>query len=694
MKKINFIFAVHNHQPVGNFEWVFEKGYRESYFPFLDVLQAHPKIKASLHYSGVLYDWLEAVHPGLLERVEDMAGSGQIELLTGAYYEPILPLIPDNDKIGQIRSFSSRLEERFDFSPTGMWLAERVWEPALAKPIVQAGVDYTLIDDVHFKAAGLRDEELFGYYLTEEAGFSLRLFPISQRLRYLIPFASKVEEVIEYLRDLATPLGERLIVFGDDGEKFGLWPTTYDWVYKKKWLGSFFTALERNQDWIKMWDFKKWLKEKGSLGRLYLPTCSYQEMGEWALPASAIPLYEELIDELKEHGKFEQFKGFLKGGFHRNFLSKYPEANLMHKKMLYVSNKIDRFSREFCLNEARSHLYKAQCNCPYWHGVFGGLYLPHLRRAIYNHLIEAESIVDKMSHTESSWLDDEVVDFDKDGYSEILINTPEISLYLAPHQGGCLFELDHKRKNLNLLDTLARRSEGYHRKLLGLDEEIGRDGKGEAKSIHEGIKVKEEGLENYLIYDKYPRRTLLDHFLGPQTTLTEFGQIRYDELGDFITGSYKYALTRKGEGIFVVLEREGKVKTGGRDLSLTLKKRIGVQRSETSIEIEYELSNISTHSFESLFGVEFNFVAGTEGRDNPVKSKKTKSFELGDKQSGLKVILKFEKPADIWQFPVYTVSQSDEGFERIHQCTCLLPHWHLSLSGNDLWSTKISIQIR
>ena len=41
---------------------------------------------------------------------------------------------------------------------------------------------------------------------------------------------------------------------------------------------------------------------------------------------------------------------------------------------------------------AQKEQFMGQCNCPYWHGVFGGIYLPCPRFAVTSHLIAAESI--------------------------------------------------------------------------------------------------------------------------------------------------------------------------------------------------------------------------------------------------------------------------------------------------------------
>src|SRR5208283_2586764 len=108
----------------------------------------------------------------------------QVELFTGAMYEPILAILPDRDKAGQIRMMTEYLEKRFKTHPQGLWIAERVWEPHLTKNLAQAGVKYIVTDDAHFKAVGLKEEETFGYYLMEEQGETTGVFPISEKMRY------------------------------------------------------------------------------------------------------------------------------------------------------------------------------------------------------------------------------------------------------------------------------------------------------------------------------------------------------------------------------------------------------------------------------------------------------------------------------------------------------------------------------
>ncbi|TFH57927.1 MAG: 4-alpha-glucanotransferase, partial [Candidatus Zixiibacteriota bacterium] len=156
MKRVKFCFGIYNHQPVGNFGWVIEEAFQKSYLPFLVLLEKYPGIRISLHFTGILYDWMKEFHPEGLTLVKTLVKRGQVELLTGGYFEPILPVIPDRDKAGQIAMQSDFIKSEFGVAPTGMWLAERVWEPTLPKYIHQAGVKYTILDDIHFRYSGLQ----------------------------------------------------------------------------------------------------------------------------------------------------------------------------------------------------------------------------------------------------------------------------------------------------------------------------------------------------------------------------------------------------------------------------------------------------------------------------------------------------------------------------------------------------------
>ncbi len=721
MPKVQFILAIHNHQPVGNFEFVAEEAYQKSYLPFITVLNRHRGIKISLHYTGILYRFFEEKHPEFIELLKELVASGRAEILSGGFYEPILAVLPDEDKVGQVRALSDYVRGRIGFDCRGMWLAERVWEPHLPRFIAAAGIDHVVVDDFHFKMAGLRDQDLDGYYLTEEQGAVVRVFPGNERLRYLIPF-HRPEETIEYLASFKSSERNRLVAMADDGEKFGVWPETFHTVYEEGWLDRFFTLVEQNSEWLETTTFSEFREKEGERGRIYLPTASYMEMGEWTLPTTAMKEYHEALAAIDGLAEREKIRPFIKGGIWRNFQAKYAESNHLHKRMLMVSEKVHRVltapraSARTEQDAARmiDHLYQGQCNDAYWHGVFGGLYLPHLRTAVYEQLIRAECLADRAAkgifpvqrdkaqhktQETDSWLDIEQGDFDCDGRGEVMINSELLNVFIDPAEGGRITELDWKPRFFNLTNTLTRRHEGYHDKIA-----LAGAATGEVKTIHDRVVVKEEGLQHHLQYDWYTRASLLDHFLESGVDLQSFMRSEYYEAGDFVLGAYEVSTDKKQDAATVVLERRG----SAAGVSVRLRKTLVHRPADGGLLVHYEIANEDRGELNIRFGSEFHFslLAGsahdryyeipghTLDKRNLASLGETNnvaSLRLVDEWLKLTVGMTFSQPAVLWRAPIETVSQSEAGFERVYQSSLVMPLWLLSLGPGKTWSTEIRL---
>lgn len=233
---VNFIFGIHNHQPLGNFGWVMESAYERSYRPFMETLEEYPNMKVAVHYSGPLLEWIRDNKPEHLDLLRSLVKRGQLEIVVAGFYEPVLASIPKEDRIVQIEKLKE-FARNLGYEARGVWLTERVWQPELVKSLRAAGIDYVIVDDYHFMSAGLSKDELFWPYYTEDGGEVITVFPIDEKLRYLIPFRP-VDKTLEYLHSLDDGDESKVAVFHDDGEKFGVWPGTYEWVYEKGWLRS------------------------------------------------------------------------------------------------------------------------------------------------------------------------------------------------------------------------------------------------------------------------------------------------------------------------------------------------------------------------------------------------------------------------------------------------------------------------
>jgi len=678
MKQITFLFAVHNHQPVGNFDHVMKSAYDRCYKPFLDLLAQHPGIIISIHNSGPLLNWLEDNAVEYLNLLRKLVDRGQVEILSGGYYEPILSIIPTVDALNQIQRMNEYVQDRLGMKPRGLWLSERIWEPQMASLLADAGIEYTLVDDAHFSYSGLKAEHMFGYYITEDNGKPLRVFPINKTMRYSIPF-KPVDETIQFLQQIAVDWEGKAVTLGDDGEKFGIWPHTHKWVYTDGYLKSLFAALEQNSDWIKLMKLGDYVDRYGAVSRIYLPTASYEEMMEWSLPTQSQKEYRLFVSELNP-SLYEKMKPFIRGGFWRNFLAKYDESNLLHKKMLYVSGRISSNGAA----AARDNLWQGQCNCPYWHGLFGGLYLPHLRHANYSKLIEAENILDRIDDPDSQCVSLHRLDYDMDGQNEVLLSTRQLNCYIDPHYGGSVFEIDYRPKCFNITNNLSRYEEAYHNKIR---ETVGAGEGQQPKSAHDIVAVKEKSLDKYLVYDWHRRFCFLDHFFEKPITADMFRTNSYTEVGDFVTQPYNVnkAATDKVSSE-VVLQREGALFVQGRKAKVAVEKTYTVQQN--LISVAYKILNNDQEQINIHFGSELNFclLAGNApdryyliddkkpGKPHLAStgSQQGTKISLIDEYSGFRINVSADRQTVILRVPIETVSQSESGFERNYQCSCVV----------------------
>lgn len=702
MKKINLILAIHNHQPIGNFDKVIAEACEMAYRPFLDVLDKYPALKTAIHFSGCLLEWIENNQPDMFAKIRRLVERKQVELIGGGFYEPIMVMLPERDRIGQITEYSEYLQKNFGCKVRGMWVPERVWEQNLTKTFVDAGIEYTMLDDSHFKHAGLEDSQLSGYFMTEDQGKTLKIFPASELLRYYIPF-DEPSKSIEYFRSLATEEGDVTIVYADDGEKFGIWPKTYEHVYKNGWLERFIKALLDNKDWINLVTFSDAIDNIPAKGKVYLPDASYREMLEWALPLESYCQYEDVYHKLDAFPWGNTAKRFMKGGFWRNFKVKYPESNNLYAKMMHVSGMVDAMDKKGRDYEiARKELYMGQCNCPYWHGVFGGIYLPHLRFAVAGHLIAAEALAEK-----GKKIRHDVRDFDFDGRNEICVSNQQITAYFKPESGGHLYELDYKPKKINLQNTLMRRKETYHEKI---SRSTSQRQDGAAKSIHDAMPSKQEGLEKLLHYDTHLKESLIDHFFEPNVTVQDVAKNVYTEQGDFVALPFRYTVEQKKEHTLLIMRRDGEVRSNGRRCPMRIVKEIMIKEDESIIDVVYAIKNRSNDICNVEFGIEFNLslTAGDAfGRYYYVKDREIignlaverdmaslGKIGLVDEWLGVEVALEWSVLGDVFVFPIYTVSQSESGYEQVYQNSSVIPRWRLNLKPGESWGVAVKQSIR
>jgi len=542
-------------------------------------------------------------------------------------------------------------------------------------------VAYTLVDDLPFLAAGFEAHELFGPYIAEDCGKSVWLFPGLKELRYLIPFR-KVDECITYFKNAAETHPGGAAAFGDDMEKFGVWPGTYKHCYADGWLEDFLAALDENSSWLHTITPSRCIASHLPLGRADLPTASYAEMMEWVLPTSTRLRFYQLH---KEFAARPDLLTFLRGSGWRGFFRKYPESNLLHKKMLRVSACVAsvpprRSSSDHTshLRQARDLLLRGQGNDAYWHGVFGGLYAPHLRTELWRNLVRAESIVDQL--TPGGQVPRvEFLDYDADGDSELLFTAPEYQALVKPSDGATLAMFDFRPSSATLINSMQRRPEPYHTRLRGAASSS-KPPVGAAISIHEQVRVKEPNLERFLRYDRFPRHSFRVLLCDSVRKSSDYETLQLNELPGPAFGAFEI-----------------------RHSSANYKHCLfGVAPQGCEVSCDVRVTSSAPLAGPLRLGIEsvLNFLAPTEPDrffDTPNGPQNLRFsgslpgpfLRLEDGWQRIRATLHAPASDEFWVAPIETVSESEGGFERVYQGSQILSLWPLVLIDKTSFSARL-----
>jgi alpha-amylase len=645
MSKIKFIFALHNHQPVGNFDDVFDRAYEKSYKPLIELLKVNPNLSVSLHYSGPLLEWLIAHKSEFLENIHHLTDRGNVELLSSAYFEPMLTLLPEADRIGQIKLQNSLLRDTFAFAPKGMWLPERVWSLDLPYSICESGLKYTIIDEHHVR----NDRPVKGYYNTESEGRTIGVFAISKKLREMIPYVDP-QEVIDYLLSQASDNDQDVIAFMENGEKFGIYPDSESHV---AWLHKFFELLNKHRSQIETITFKQYWENYPPKGLTYPTEGGYPEMDEWA----------------------SSMNGFGKGW--RSFLIKYPEANWMHKRMCQISRKIETLEctgkAKKSIRNIRKQFWSGTSHDAYWHGIHGGIYLPHLRNATWSNLIKAEALIDKYLYNLSDQVYQEVTDINRDGFNDVIITTKKLKAVFDSRIMGGMEELDFKPSSVNLCNNISCHPEMFH------DE-----------------------MDVKPVYDNHPRYSLIERYYDKDITVDMVREQQLEDASDFLNEAVEVKNTV--ESCCVRFSRNGWINWQRAHLCKS------IHFNENGFDVTYLVKNNGIGRIECLFGPEFNFsvnsgewekrfyVEPEELKNQTMESVSdtddVKKLQIKNTAENYQIIIKTPDAARVMTYPNIIPVLQPDGLENIFQNIVLNYFWKISLEPREEKEIKLSVEIR
>lgn len=681
MGTTHFLFGIHCHQPVDNFHAVVTEAILKAYRPFFEVASRYESFRFSVHFSGWLLEFIHDHDVELFELMKQLASRNQIEFFSGGFYEPILSSIPSTDRIDQVKKLNAYIQKYFNQTPRGLWLTERVWDSALIGDMKKCGIEYMVVDDYHFISTGFEERNLYGYYLSEDGGEKMALFPINKTLRYLIPFKG-VAGVTEYLQVLSTEEDRAAILF-DDGEKFGVWPKTYEWVYESGWLEQFLEAISTNET-VTAVTYCEYFDTQRPLGLAYLPPYSYYEMGEWSLNAHDAIALERIKTTLSGYPQ-DQLNKFVKGSIWKNFLVKYYESNHIHKRTLELSAARSEV-KHWAFDE---WLFKAQTNDVLWHGIFGGIYLPNLRDNAYRFIIEAENL-----RYGSDVPRIEVNDFNMDGYPDLkFIGNRFIALFDS-RLGGQMNEWGLRDACFNLQNTFRRYEESYHDKILSPQKSVKSEHSDGIDTIHTLSVENIEEVKELLVFDWYSKNSFIDHITDEKFNADGFARCTFFEYGDFVNQPFEIMGYGEDSATF---ERNGGIYIDEIKYTSTLSKRYHF--SEKGIEFEMILDSAYGGELTYLLEMNLHFAqlnkvvlnGRTLEEDKPLNIEGD-SLTLEDPYTAKMITIMVVGAREIVLARTDTLSQSETGFDLTNQglsIAFVVPYQkHMSITGSMILETK------
>jgi len=552
--------------------------------PLLQRLAEWSQIRLTLHVGGPLIKHVVEAHPRTLKTLIALLKTGRIELLGGGFHDPFLGAIPEHDATGQIHLLNGLVTRTLGYQPRGAWLRGSAWRPNLPAMLNRCGFTHTLLDEAALD--GRCGRSLDGYHIAESDGFTVAVFPIHRRLqRRLLADGAAVDRI---LFDYAAGEAERTAVLMVDD------------VQGKPDVDRIAAVLNRvrgHAEWIRTYTLGGFMESAPPAGRTYPAT-------------PCVGNGEGPVD-------WEQA------------LTTYPEVNFLHKRMLMASYHVHRVRRKVQaktrkdpkspaaaqlrtgVQEACTHLWKAQNHRVYWHREDRGLYDARQRQATYGHILAAERLASELLKGRTDGpptFEIRAVDFDCDGRRELLVDSGEIGAIISPHRGGGLMSLELKDRDVALGSVMRRHAEPYHGQASCTDIQLVLEDEDEATEPGIPAVPQEEEIRPW--FDRRARLSFMDHFLDPGTTAENWSRNLYREAGDFLDAPYEILRQRdeppENTGV-LQMGRNGTVRTEAGSSLVRVEKKFLFSTTMPRVRVEYRLINRYFEPAPAWFGIEANF---------------------------------------------------------------------------------------
>lgn len=576
---------------------------------------------------------LELIDPLLLLSLRELNKRGILEWIMPGYTEPFFTFSPPWISMDNISHGISVFKEFTGDTPSGIAPPFSNWEPSLVNQFHAQGLEYAVVSNGIFSE---KYRSQAGFWITESSGSTMVLFGAN-----VIRNDKRPPEIIPYIEEK----------FAQDNS---------DPTLDKSLVLEYLIPLETE------FEHDYWLDKAihDIIDRVIIyQTARFQEIISSISPIGLQFLPSSLCFTNAHYPTNDFFV---------NYLYSFNQVGIMQRKMIDVCEQVTEIKSidSKLFNALRQRLFFAQDINRYLPGIDHGFTVESDRAFTFSHLIAIEKELSQLSKSRGGTL--RITEFLRNGTKCLIMANKGLQAYIDHRNGGHLFELDYRDRNLNVIS--AFNPNPHDRPII--------------------------------VSSLRTRSSFIDRFFSPDHKMGDLIGQEWQDLGNFSNGRFEYKVKRVSNGIRCVLTKQGSVIQAEKNCPLTMEKVFGLERDASIVSFSYKLTNGSITPYDFRFGIELNFSLSGMGQggielacdgeiykiDNrhPVPILPSTKWHLDDRVSGIRIQLQTQKPLEMWCIPYGIMDKELRGMPGF---TMLLSS-RIALQGTNSWSNTGKVWIR
>jgi len=232
--KLIWVNFFHIYQPPNWPKKIIIKAMRESYRPIVNTLLKNKQLRITLNISGSLTQQLiEHQQFDIIKKIKKLATRHQVELVGTALYHPLLPLLPDQEIIRQIKLNDIVNKKHFGaaYQPKGFFPPEMAYSNKVARLVKNLGFKWIIIDEI--SAYGRLGKLNFDQKYTIK-NTQLAVIFRNRNLSDYISFRSQINKPDDFWQETAKDnRSQTVLITAMDGENLGHHRKGLDKLWKK-----------------------------------------------------------------------------------------------------------------------------------------------------------------------------------------------------------------------------------------------------------------------------------------------------------------------------------------------------------------------------------------------------------------------------------------------------------------------------